>query len=171
MSIKFKAALGALVLAQLALLLALIGVKEYKLHIGITVILQTVPVDPRSLMQGDYAILSYRISTPPQHIRDRPQGTVVYVTLSESADVWTAGRYQLSKPPANKLFIKGKVDAHKRLDFGIGTFFVPEGTGHIVEGARDVKVKLSITGSGSATIKDVLVDGEPFRRRLSESRP
>ena len=50
----------------------------------------------------------------------------------------------------------------RRLDFGIGTFFVPEGTGHIVEDARDVKVVVSLSASGDAVIKTVLVDGLPF---------
>ena len=87
MSTKFKAAVFILVLAQLALLLALIGVKEYRLHTGTTVILQTIPVDPRSLMQGDYAILNYQISTPPDWIGSRSRGTSVYVTLLEGDDV------------------------------------------------------------------------------------
>ena len=47
-------------------------------------------------------------------------------------------------------------------DFGIGTYFVPEGTGHIVERADDVKVVVNVDGGGNAAIKDLLVDGEPF---------
>ncbi len=170
MSTKFKAAVVILVLAQLALLLALIGVKEYRLHTGTTVILQTIPVDPRSLMQGDYAILNYQISIPPDWIGSRSQGTSVYVTLLEGDDVWTASSkyYYFEKPSADNVFIKGKVDARGQLDFGIGTFFVPEGTGQIIEGSRDVKVKVSVTGSGNATIRDVIIDGKPFRSHLSE---
>ena len=42
------------------------------------------------------------------------------------------------------------------------TFFVPEGTGRIVENARDVKVIVSLSASGNAVIKQVLVDGAPF---------
>ena len=49
-----------------------------------------------------------------------------------------------------------------RLDFGIGTYFVPEGTGHIIERARDVKVVVAINERGHAVIKRVLVDGVPF---------
>jgi uncharacterized membrane-anchored protein len=39
---------------------------------------------------------------------------------------------------------------------------VPEGTGHIVERARDVKVVVSLSASGNAVIKTVLIDGAPF---------
>ena len=49
-----------------------------------------------------------------------------------------------------------------RLDFGIGTYFVPEGTGRIIERARDVRVVVNLDENGNAAIKDVLVDGEPF---------
>ena len=60
------------------------------------------------------------------------------------------------------VFIKGRIDDRGRLDFGIGTYFVPEGTGRIIERAQDVKVVVSVDDDGNAVIKDVLVDGEPF---------
>ena len=44
MSQKFKVAFFAIVAAQMVLLLAMIGVKEYTLRTGTTVVLQTVPV-------------------------------------------------------------------------------------------------------------------------------
>ena len=61
-----------------------------------------------------------------------------------------------------EVLIKGRIDRPGHLDFGIGTYFVPEGTGRIVETADDVKVVVSVDGNGNAVIKDVLVDGEPF---------
>ena len=60
------------------------------------------------------------------------------------------------------MFIKGRIDRIGHADFGIGTYFVPEGTGRIIEGAQDVKVVVSVDEDGNAVIKDVLVDGEPF---------
>ena len=63
---------------------------------------------------------------------------------------------------SGEVFIRGRVNDRRRLDFGIGTFFVPEGTGHIVENASDVKVVVSLSASGNAVIKTVLVDGQPF---------
>ena len=151
MSPKYKLAFGFIVVAQLALLLTFIGVKEYRLQTGTTVVLQTVPVDPRSLLQGDFAILRYRISTLPGYLSNLGQGSTAYVILVERDDVWTAVRHTISKPSLDEVFIKGRVDAGGELDFGIGTYFVPEGTGHIIEQARDVKVKVSVSGSGSAS--------------------
>ena len=164
MSHKFKVAFFAIVAAQTVLLLAMIGVKEYTLRTGTTVVLQTVPVDPRSLLQGDFVILQYEIATLPPYVRslNLPRGTAVYVGLSKGQEVWEAKRYNLFEPRQGQVFIKGRTDDSRRLDFGLGTYFVPEGTGLIIERARDIKVKATINRFGIAVIKEILVDGEPF---------
>ena len=68
MSLKFRLAFGAIVLAQVFLLIGLIGQREYSLRHGTEVVLETRPVDPRSLFQGDYAVLLYEISRPPSDV-------------------------------------------------------------------------------------------------------
>lgn len=167
-----KIAFWLVVATQVSILLAFVGVREYRLETGTEVVLQTVPVDPRSLLQGDYAILRYEIGELPQHLRDAERGRTVYVLIEDRGEVWSAVRHELFVPPtrAGQLFIKGTVGSDGRLDFGIGTYFVPEGTGRVVERANDVKVVVSIDNSGSAAIKDVFVDGLPFREALA-ARP
>ncbi len=163
MSRLFGLGFWGIVAAQILLLLVLIGAKEYTLNVGTTVVLQTVPVDPRSLLQGDYAILGYEISTRPGFLARLSPGTTVYVSLVERGDVWEALGYSANKPTtSDAVFIKGTVDRRGLLDFGIGTYFVPEGTGHIIERARDVKVEVAVESRGNAVTKRVLVDGEPF---------
>ena len=152
----------AVVAAQVVGLVVFVGVRQVALTQGREVILQTVPVDPRSLLQGDYAILDYEIARLPERERDEPEDSVVYVTLRECGEVWCADRYSTWEPEPPDVFIRGRVTDRRRLDFAIGTFFVPEGAGHIVERARDVKVVVSLNASGSAVIKQVLVDGRPF---------
>ncbi len=152
----------AVVAAQVVGLVMFAGARQVALTQGREVILQTVPVDPRSLLQGDYAILDYEIARLPERMRDEPEGSVVYVTLQECGEVWCAYHYSSWEPEPPDVFIRGRVTDRRRMDFGIGTFFVPEGTGHIVERARDVKVVVSLSASGSAVIKQVLVDGQPF---------
>ena len=57
----------------------------------------------------------------------------------------------------------GAITTHSgELDFGIGTYFVPEGTGLVIERANDVKVRVAVDTDGTAVIKEVLVDGRPF---------
>ena len=154
--------LFAVVAAQVIGLVAFVSVREVALTQGREITLQTVPVDPRSLLQGDYAILDYEIAELPGWLEDQPVGSTVYVILRECGEVWCANRHDFREPGGSDVFIRGKVNDWRRIDFGIGTFFVPEGTGHIVERAGDVKVVVSLDYSGQAVIKTVLVDGEPF---------
>jgi uncharacterized membrane-anchored protein len=95
-------------------------------------------------------------------LQDLPPATTVYVTLEEQREVWEAVDYTLSRPSSGQVFIRGSVDNRGLLDFGIGTYFVPEGAGRIIERATDVKVRTSVDASGRAVITEVLVDGEPF---------
>ena len=158
-----RIAFWAIVAAQLVFLIGFIGIREVALRTGTEVVLQTVPVDPRSLLQGDYAILDYEISRLPDWMDGFSAGRTVYVVLQEERDVWTSSSYTEERSRVvGEVFIKGRIDDRGHADFGIGTYFVPEGTGHIVERAQDVKVVVSVDEDGNAVIKDVLVDGEPF---------
>lgn len=152
----------AVVAAQVIGLVVFASVRQVALTQGREVTLQTVPVDPRSLLQGDYAILDYEIADVPRRMEDRRVGSAVYVVLSECGDVWCADRHDIHRPVSGEVYIRGVVNDRGRLDFGIDTFFVPEGTGHIVENASDVKVVVSLSSSGNAAIKEVLVDGRLF---------
>lgn len=163
MSRILKIAFWATVAGQIILLLAFIAVKENTLRTGTSVILQTAPIDPRSLLQGDFVILDYEIAELPQHMNGSPQGTKFYVDLYEDPEgIWRAGAYLYEKPGSDRVFIKGTINLRGRLEFGMDTFFIPEGTGHIIERSRDVKVLASINSNGSAVIEDLIVDGLPF---------
>ena len=170
MSRRMTILLFAVVAAQVIGLVVFATVRQVALTQGREVTLQTVPVDPRSLLQGDYAILDYEIAELPEWLRDEPAGNTVYVVLRECGEVWCTDRHSTWEPEPSHVFIRGEVDDRRRLDFGIGTFFVPEGTGHIVERAQDVKVVVSLSASGNAVIKTVLVDGEPFDPDMEQAR-
>ena len=157
-----RAAFWIVVAGQLVFLLGFIAFQEVDLRTGTEVVLQTVPVDPRSLFQGDYAILDYEIAALPEDLQDTAKGTPVFVALREGSGVWEADHYRTSPPSPRYVFIEGRVDRPGHLDFGIGTYFVPEGTGRIIERAEDVKVKVAVDADGSVIIREVLVDGRPF---------
>ena len=170
MSLKFRLTFGAIVLAQVLLLIGVIGQREYSLRHGTEVVLQIRPVDPRSLFQGDYAILAYEISRPPRE-GQFSNGDSVYVYLEEGPESWRGVDYRHRRDSSDKRpFIKGRMGDHRDIDFGIGTYFVPEGTGYIIEDAADVKVVVSVNYRGHAIIKDVLVDGVPFHEARRQSR-
>ena len=162
MSRKTKIAFWAVVAAQVVFLLIFIGVKENALRAGTEVILRALPVDPRSPLQGDYATLDYEIGRLPSYLDDLPVGEPVYVSLAPGPEVWTAVDYRATKPAEADVYIKGKVASVGRLNFNIGTYFVPEGTGHIIEQAEDVRVVVKISSGGNAIIKQVLLGEAPF---------
>ncbi len=54
-------------------------------------------------------------------------------------------------------------DDRIEVEYGIESYFVPEGTGRMIEQARDVKVRVAIDSSGNSVIKHLLVDGERFK--------
>ena len=158
-----KIAFWATVAGQIALLVAFIAVKENTLRTGTSVLLQTVPVDPLSLLQGEYVVLDYEIANISDKLPNSRQGDTIYLHLLEGADgVWRGIGYTGNKPGADRVFIKGTVTRPGRLEFGIDTYFIPEGTGRIIERARDVKVRVALSSGGTAVIEELLVDGEPF---------
>ena len=177
MTARFSIAFWLIVIAQVLVLAAMVGFSEQVRRTGEHVILQTVPVDPRSLLQGDYAILNYEIAIPgrienasPRLPVDRPRDMSFFVTLEKQGEIWQATGYHPAPVRPGRLHIRGRIDDSGRLDFGIGTYFVPEGTGHIVENARDVKVRVFIDRDGDAVIDDVLVDGVPFLEAVESQR-
>ncbi|MCI0843935.1 MAG: GDYXXLXY domain-containing protein [Chloroflexi bacterium] len=166
MSRTLKIAFWATVLGQIILLLAFIAVKENTLRSGTSVLLQVAPIDPPSLFQGYYATLDYEIAALPDYVRPATQGESFYVVLREGPEgVWQALVYLRENPVSGEVFIKGTVNSRGRLEFGIDTFFVPEGTGQIIERSSDVKALVFVSSSGSAVLEDLIVDGFPFDPR------
>lgn len=81
--------------------------------------------------------------------------------LEETVD--NDGQSQLE----NRVTIRGtieeiqQVSSHVdyRIDYGIESFFIPEGRGHEIETADDVKVVISVNKNGRAVIRTLIVDG------------
>jgi uncharacterized membrane-anchored protein/uncharacterized membrane protein len=109
---------------------------EVLLSTGKSIKLAIEPLDPRSLLQGDYVRLNYSISTPPetaqQELENRQGLSRIKVVLQEGADgVYTFGRFYQSGETisANEVIINASTSGWQSLYYGIETFFVPEGTG------------------------------------------
>jgi uncharacterized membrane-anchored protein len=145
-------------------LIAIVGfiaIKEYTLQTGEEVILKTRPVDPRDLFRGDYVILNYEIGNVD--ISDFEEGDKIYVGLQVDENGYgeSTGVY---KNPPESLFIKGTVKRDSwvgsNVEFGIESYFVPEGEGRAVERNRNLEGKVAIDKSGNAVLKAILIDGE-----------
>ena len=157
----------AIGLFWLIIVVAFVGVKEYTLATGEEVVLKTRPVDPRDLFRGDYVILSYDISMfDPEAFGKFTSGQTVYVGLKRADVIDTISSVSLDKP--DDLFLKGKV-VHTRgsqmtVEYGIESYFVPEGTGWDIQGqmGRGLTAKVVIDKSGNAVIRELLFEGKPL---------
>ena len=101
--------------------------KEQTLKDGQLVLLQLAPVDPRSLMQGDYMRLNYKEAS--SDLLDEQTGTRGYAILrTDSNQVGEIVRLQNTLEPINdnELVIKYKI-INRRLFVGAESFFFEEG--------------------------------------------
>lgn len=128
-----------LIIANLLLLLGYFNwsvyEKEQTLKDGQSILLQLAPVDPRSLMQGDYMRLSYQESALDL-VQDQTATRGYAVLQIDSNHVGQIVRLQRSIEPTNEneLVMKYKIVNH-RLLLGSESFFFEEGQGAIYEHA------------------------------------
>ena len=135
---------------------------------GERILLETLPVDPRDILRGDYVRLSYKIETIddrfiPQTLLEskRPrEESDVYVLLQPDAQGYAqVSGVVMERPPSNATYIRGKL----RLGWGVqyecrynlGVYYVPEGTGLELERAvrdGDVLADVRLLG-GRGVIK------------------
>jgi uncharacterized membrane-anchored protein len=159
---------------QTAALVAMVGVKQWTLGTGTPVLLETRPVDPRSLFRGDYVILRYAINTLDAGLPGMPadikHGETLYVTLREEAPYWKAVSVHSVRPEpmAGAVVIKGETQYGRsgaktvEMRYGIEEYFVPEGEGRDIERTRrdgKVSILVAVDRFGNAGIKAVLIDG------------
>lgn len=162
-------------LIQSAALIWMIYDRVSLIESGREIVLDTVPVDPRSLFRGDYVILNYAISgldasTPGGNGKFR-RGEPVYVTLEKPEEGgWRAAAVSGSFPEktgTDEIVIRGRVTygggSNIRIKYGIESYFVPEGEGRELEQlVRDSKLQVlvAVANDGEAAIKGLLIDGE-----------
>ncbi len=186
-----RTALLAVVLT--AVLAGMIGMKQWTLSTGTPVLLETAPVDPRSLFRGDYVRLNYKISRLDLDAlkgdKDFSVHDTVWVVLEQGERFWHAVGVYRHRPATapGQVVIKGEVrwagagggpfttrsgprPSFILVRYGIETYFVPEGSGRALE-RRDTRQPLDILAAvdrfGNAGIKAVYVDGrEIYRERL-----
>jgi len=124
-----------------------IGQKEKLLHDGQLVLLELAPVDPRSLMQGDYMALRYSIS---QELRDHdfPKRGYCVVTL-DSIGVAHRVRLQETTSPKNdgEYLIEYTSPNQWNINIGAESYFFQEGDAEKYEDAKYGGVKIDENGN------------------------
>lgn len=171
---KHRVVFSIIIGFQLLALLALVISREYTLRKGQVITLEVVPIDPRSLMRGDYLIINYRISTieidklTPDAM-DIREYDWIYVILEKRGEFWEAvnGFRNKDRIPSGAIALKGRVKrvmkGRIRLDYGIESYFIPEGY-RLPRGK--ISVEVAVKSSYQGVIKNILVDGKviDFRR-------
>src|SRR5690606_40425584 len=158
------------VLLQLLVLVGMQVSAALPLWTGDEIRVKTVPVDPRSLLRGNYARLEYEFSRfPPeslsedfltQHIR---AGQPVYVSLTEGADGLHQPTAVSLVQPAQGVFLRGRT-AHRyqpcdvlAVNYGIEALFAPKEAALALERQlrTDAIAVLMVSANGHARIKAV----------------
>jgi uncharacterized membrane-anchored protein len=175
-------AIAAVAVGQAIVLGWMIWDRTSLLANGREVVLEVIPVDPRSLFRGDYVILGYDISRfnlppgAPAPKRNAP----FYITLQKAeGDNWHVVGGS-AEPPADskpdEVVVKGNVEyvslpsPHELqqpttvgLHYGIESFFVPEGTGRELEkmiGEKKLSAVIAVDSGGNAAIKGLMSEGK-----------
>ncbi|WP_246129732.1 GDYXXLXY domain-containing protein [Verticiella sediminum] len=129
---------------------------EAILRTGQVVLLQLAPVDPRSLMQGDYMALRFALEAEIEAVLQRGGGgdqgreapAPAYAVLAVDADrVATFQRLQSGAVP----LLDGEVALryewrHGRVDVAPGAFFFEEGRGAYFAAARYGELRIAPDG-------------------------
>ncbi len=188
--------IALLVAVEVAALAAMIADKQWTLNTGTPVVLQTEPIDPRSLFMGDYARLAYPISrlhldgeTALGGDKDFKRHDTVWVALQPDPGGAKAVsvHHRRSAIAPGLLALKGEVQnlsdyewdrvTNKsvrqrtlQVRYGIEQYYVQEGSGAQVErprGGEKVSILVAIDARGKAGILAVLFDGrERYRETL-----
>ena len=188
-----KLRIAIIIVLQSLALLSMIAMRQWTLNTGTSVILETAPIDPRSLFSGDYVRLNYKISNirlgEMAGDKDFKRHDCVYVLLKEGDPYWQPVSIHHDKPaaPPGHVAIKGEVNymsdnvwnqetqkseqvKNVNIKYGIESYFVPEGEGRELERPKEgekVTIRVAVDRYGNAGIKFLLVNGkERYRESL-----
>jgi uncharacterized membrane-anchored protein len=156
------------------ILAALIFYKQAKVMIGNEIILPITGFDPRDILSGHYLI--YRVDYGIYNddiCHNYGNNNDAYICLkkdNKNPDTYTSTINSYTHPtdlddPKCFAVIKGKCK-DGRFTAGIEKFFIPESYANSLDRAvrnSQGKIVLSVTKSGSAAIKDLLIDGKSWK--------
>lgn len=159
---------GAVVLAQLLLVVVAVWAPLSARATGEDVLLRVVPVDPYDPFRGAYVDLGYP-DLPGQPLQDAAPGEeesqavddergTAYVSLVRQGEVWVGAPVQRDRP-AKGLYLTCD-DSSWRLLCGIESWFLPQDEASALERAvrdGDAIARVKIDGRGNAALVGVEV--------------
>jgi uncharacterized membrane-anchored protein len=140
----------ATVLVGLVLILVLvnwsIAKKEALLRDGTLMLIELAPVDPRSLIQGDYMRLEYRIARDIWDHHDWPRDGRIVVTAGADNVAMFVRRHEEGTPLAAGEHLLLYRRRGNRIKIGTDAFFFQEGHASRYEGAKFGELRVDASG-------------------------
>lgn len=188
MSRQARMAFVVVVALKLAALGTIIGLRVHLLRTGAQVRLECIPIDPRSLLSGDYVTLRFRAATfdgvelqrlnvfrESFYDRDRvyvaverPSGSAFHQAVALSHDL---ARLHAQWP----LVLRGRVDPQGygrvardsiSVRYGLEQYFVPQGQGLRIESRMlEASVEAAVATSGESALRRLLLGGREVEFR------
>lgn len=175
-----------IIVLQSVLLLTMIVQRQWTLDSGSRVLLETQPIDPRSLFRGDYVRLNYTISRIQLAEVDGDdefkRHDAIYVVLEKGERYWQARSVHQQRPANSddQVVLRGEVSyfSATRWDreqkksiksknvtvrYGIENYFVPEGEGRKLERPAEderIDIEVAIDSKGRAAISGLMFNDE-----------
>lgn len=149
-----KAAFVASSLGILGILNWMIVDKEVLLESAQSVYLELAPVDPRSLMQGDYMVLDYAVTREAQSKANASLKTGHLILRIDAHRVGHFARIDDSSPLADGE-VRVRFSRNNRIHIGAESYFFEEGTGDVFAQAKFAELKV---GSGGECVLVGLLD-------------
>lgn len=181
MSDKLKPILFiVIVLLQLGFLGLMIFDREQLKNNGTLIRLKCEPVDPRSLISGDYVILSYEISNFERDEvenlvkgpNDFDRGKLVWVALEKDAEseFWKPSAIANDREhlKGETLVLRGRTRGNwgSRLNvaYGLEQYFVPQYQGKDIENnLAETSVEVAVDDSGQSAVIRLFLEGEEVK--------
>ncbi|WP_270182207.1 GDYXXLXY domain-containing protein [Alkalihalobacillus sp. CinArs1] len=120
--------------------------------------LKLAPIDPRSMLQGDYVHLNYEISTLNNVKIDRQKKITVVLEKNDEGYHEYSGIYGVEgnwndayTPSSSDVIINGVLNGNGSVHYGIESFFIQEGTGAKYEEMEYAIVKVGSNGNAILT--------------------
>jgi uncharacterized membrane-anchored protein len=133
---------------------------------GTSIVVRTRPVDPRDMLRGQYVALAYnfgRVSDFPKIPARVVAGDEVWAVLAPEKDSYVPVELLADAPAqlaAGQVVLRGTAKSSQSIEYGIESYFVPEGTE--TPNTNRLTVRLRIGKQGVARIEEVYLNGVPW---------
>ena len=179
-----RAAFVVIVVLQLLVLALMIARRVHLLATGERVLLRCAPVDPRSLLSGDYVRLNFAISNFSEQKLARlnagresfREHDTIYVALEPAVGGAPRRAAAVSHDLTDlrrrfPVVLRGTVHSEGwrgglGVRYGVEEYFVPQGQGLRIEREMgNVAVEVAVARSGESALRRLFIDGQEVRFR------